>query len=166
MADKPGYLDNSSWAQAHVERLRTKTNKSNISKDDKLFLLLTDKPDRTPVENRSLAALIRVERAKETMRAGRGAIREAASAKAKADRKARDHQRFLAAGLMTMVGLLDDKTGEPTWDRATLLGALDALAKVAATEDQQRRWKARGEALLAPPTKDAGNVSKAPERLL
>lgn len=161
MADRPGYLDNGSWAKDHVERLRAKSIKSSLSKDDKLFLLLIDKPDRTSVENRSLAALIRVERAKETMRAGRGTIREAASAKAKADRKARDHQRFLAAGLMTMVGLLDDKTGEPTWDRATLLGALDAMAQVDASEDQQRRWKARGDAIFARTQNDTANASEA-----
>ncbi|WP_010189193.1 conjugal transfer protein TraD, partial [Sphingomonas sp. PAMC 26605] len=126
-------------------------SKANPSKDDKLFLLLADKPDRTPVENRTLAALLRVERAKETMRAGRGTIRQATSAKAKEERRERDHQRFLAAGLMTMVGLLDGQTGKPTWDRATLVGALDAMARVDASEDQKGRWKARGDALLAKP---------------
>ena len=146
MNNGPGYISHMAWATGHAERVRSK---ANPSKDDKLFLLLFDKPDRAPHENRTLTALLRVERAKETMRAGRGTIRQATSAKAKEDRRERDHQRFLAAGLMTMVGLLDGQTGKPTWDRATLLGALDAMAQVDGTEDQQRRWKARGDALLA-----------------
>ena len=62
---------------------------------------------------------------------------------------------------MTMVGLLDDKTGEPTWDRATLLGALDAMAQVDASEDQQRRWKARGDAIFARTQNDTENPSGA-----
>ena len=62
---------------------------------------------------------------------------------------------------MTKAGLLDSQTGIPTWDRATLLGALDAMAQVDATEDQQRRWKARGEALLAKTGDDAENPSEA-----
>jgi hypothetical protein len=157
MAGKPGYIDNSAWALAHVDKVLAKTNPS---KDDKLFMLLMHKPDRTPVDNRSLAALIRVERAKETVRAGRGAIRQAASVTAKADRRERDHQRFLAAGLMTKAGLLDSQTGIPTWDRATLLGALDAMAQVDASEDQQRRWKARGDALLAKTGDDTENTSE------
>jgi hypothetical protein len=156
MAGKPGYIDNTAWASAHVDKVLAKTNPS---KDDKLFMLLMHKPDRTPIDNRSLAALVRVERAKETVRAGRGMIRQAASATAKADRRERDHQRFLAAGLMTMVGLLDGQTGIPTWDRATLLGALDALAQVDASEDQKRRWKARGDALLAKTGNDTENPS-------
>ena len=145
MNNGPGYISHMAWATGHAEHVRSK---ANPSKDDKLFLLLADKPDRTPVENRTLAALLRVERAKETMRAGRGTIRQATSAKAKEDRRERDHQRFLAAGLMTMVGLLDGQTGKPTWDRATLLGALDAMAKATLTEEQRTRWTTRGEELL------------------
>jgi hypothetical protein len=58
-----------------------------------------------------------------------------------------------------MVGLLDGKTGKPTWDRATLLGALDALAQVDASDDQKRRWKARGDALLIKTGDDTENPS-------
>jgi len=140
-----GYLGNDAWAARHAEKLRTK---DNPSRDDRLFLLLFDNPERTPADTRSLTALIRIERAKETVRSGRIMIRESDSARAKAARRDRDHERYLASGLLTMVGLLDGKTGKPTWDRATLLGALDAMAKVDASEDQKRRWKARGDALL------------------
>lgn len=159
MADKPGNLDNATWAARHVERIRARSTAASLSKDDKLFLLLIHKPDRTPAESRSLAALVRVERAKETVRAGRSEIRQAASATAKADRRERDHQRFLAAGLMTMVGLLDSQTGKPTWDRATLLGALDAIANTDASEDQKRRWKARGDVMLTKTGSDGQNPS-------
>lgn len=148
MADRPGYLDNATWAARYAERLRAKLNSTSITTDEVLFLGLTDKPDRTPVESRALAALIRVERAKETMRAGRGAIRRAVNAAAKVDRKARDHERFKASGLLTMVGLLDAQTGKPTWNVATLLGALDALADTPVTDEQRTRWTERGGELL------------------
>ncbi|WP_010165463.1 conjugal transfer protein TraD [Sphingomonas sp. PAMC 26617] len=156
MKNGAGYISHIAWANGHAERVRAK---DNPSKDDKLFVLLFDKPDRTACENKTLSALLRVERAKETMRAGRGTIRQVTSAKAKEDRRERDHQRFLAAGLMTMVGLLDGQAGKPTWDRATLLGALDAMAKADASEDQKSRWKARGDALLAKPGDHTQNPS-------
>jgi len=152
-----GYLDNATWAARHAEKLRTK---DNPSRDDRLFLLLFDNPERTPADIRSLTALIRIERAKETVRSGRIMIRESDSARAKAVRRDRDHERYLASGLLTMVGLLDGKTGKPTWDRATLLGALDAMAKVDASEDQKRRWKARGDALLTEPKDRTENPSE------
>ena len=151
-----GYLDNATWAENHAKKLRIKYN---TSRDDRLFLLLFDTPERTPADTRSLTALIRIERAKETVRTGRNMIRESDTARAKAARRDRDHERYLASGLLTMVGLLDGKTGKPTWDRATLLGALDALAQVDASEDQKRRWKARGDALLAKPGDHAENPS-------
>ena len=150
MADGTGPTGNAAWLVAHVGRLRVKPT---LLKDDRLFLLLVDKPDRTPADDRSLLALVRIERARETMRASRGTIRQAASSAAKADRKARDHQRFLASGLLTMTGLLDPATGQPTWDRAILLGALDALASATITDEQRARWKARGDQLL---TKEQG----------
>jgi uncharacterized protein YcfJ len=161
MADRPGYLDNATWAERHVERLRTKSTTASLTKDDTLFLLLVDKPDRTPAENRSLAALIRVERAKETVRAGRGAIRQAANATAKAARRDRDHERFMASGLMTMVGLLDSQTGKPTWEVATLLGALDAMARATITDEQRARWTARGDELL----RDRAAFKKTPPQI-
>lgn len=147
-------MDAGKWVETHAERLRAK---ANPSKDDRLFLLLIDKPDRTPADNRSLAALVRIERAKEAMRASRGTLRESASATTKEARKARDHERFLAAGLMTKAGLLDSETGIPTWNRATLLGALDAMAKATVSEEQRARWTARGDELL----RDRGTAEDA-----
>jgi len=155
-----GYLGNEAWADQHAEKLRTKHGKS---RDDRLFLLLFDTPDRTPADTRSLTALIRIERAKETVRSGRIMIRESDSARAKTARKNRDHERYLASGLLTMVGLLDGQTGKPTWDRATLLGALDALANLTASDDQKRRWKARGDALLDKTGVGAETPSELPE---
>lgn len=152
-----GYLDNATWAARHAEKLRSR---DNPSRDDRLFLLLFDTPNRTPADTRSLTALIRIERAKETVRTSRIMIRESDSARAKAARRDRDHERYLASGLLTMVGLLEGKTGKPTWDRATLLGALDALAQVDASEDQKRRWKARGDALLTKPEDSTENSSR------
>jgi hypothetical protein len=155
MSNRPTTNGHPVWATSHAERIRSI---ENPSKDEALLLLLYDKHDRTLAQDRTLRALFRVERAKETVRAARGTIRQATSSAAKAARRDRDHERYLASGLMTMVGLLDGKTGKPTWDRATLLGALDALAQVDASEDQTRRWKARGDALLAKTGNDAENL--------
>lgn len=145
ISNRPGSISHAAWAAGHAERVRAKPTPT---KDDKLFLLLFDKPDRVPSENRALAALVRVERAKETVRAGRGTIRQVTSAKAREERRARDHERFRASGLLTMVGLLDGQTGKPTWNVATLLGALDALADTPVTDEQRSRWTERGDELL------------------
>jgi len=116
-------------------------------------VLLAEKTDRTPKDEKNLAALVKAEKA--NVRAAK-ARQEAASlinaerkAAAEAERKARDHEMFQAAGLLSMAGLVDKKTGKPVMDRGQLLGALLGLSKVPQDDPRRADWKRAGDALLA-----------------
>ena len=63
-------------------------------------------------------------------------------------RKARDHELYQSAGLMILAGLVDSKTGLPTWDKGELLGALASLGQANAAPEKRAEWKARGDALF------------------
>ena len=103
-------------------------------------------------DEKKLVALVRAEKA--SVRAAK-ARQEAATlinaerkSTAEAERKARDHEMYQAAGLLSLAGLVDKKTGKPTMDRGQLLGALLGLAKVPQDDARRADWKRAGDALL------------------
>lgn len=117
-----------------------------------LLILLADKNERTSQDEKKLVALVRAEKA--SVRAAK-ARQEAATlinaerkSTAEAERKARDHEMYQAAGLLSLAGLVDKKTGKPTMDRGQLLGALLGLAKVPQDDARRADWKRAGDALL------------------
>lgn len=67
---------------------------------------------------------------------------------AEAERKARDREMYQAAGLLSLAGLVDKKTGKPMINRGELLGALLGLAKVPQDDPRRTDWKRAGDALL------------------
>jgi hypothetical protein len=141
------------WLQkrvTHIDALKNPTD------SQKLFSLLFKKQARTPVEDRQLAVLAKAEAAAENLAKARSSVSKMLSDEKKKasmlERKARNHELFLSAGLMGLAGLVDTQTGKPLWDRGALLGALVAVAK----SDEQRRaqFKQTGDALLAQSEKD------------
>jgi len=44
--------------------------------------------------------------------------------------------------------LVDSKTGNPTWDKGELLGALASMADAEINDTKRQAWKAKGDALL------------------
>lgn len=133
------------WLANHVTHLRGLKAPSD---QQKLLLALFDRPDRTTKEEKAFKALIRAEKANERAKAARAdAARIVDDGKAAA-RKARDHNLYQTAGLLTLSGLVDPITGEPTRDKAMLLGA---FIQIAASDNPAlwARWKEKGEALLA-----------------
>jgi hypothetical protein len=132
---------------AYLKGLKSRTDQQE------LLVLLAEKTDRTPKDEKNFAALVKAEKA--NVRAAK-ARQEAASlinaerkAAAEAERKARDHELYQAAGLLSLAGLVDKKTGKPTMDRGELLGALLGLAKLPADNPKRTEWKRAGDALLA-----------------
>ncbi|MGC9164067.1 MAG: conjugal transfer protein TraD, partial [Thiomonas sp.] len=119
------------------------------SDQQRLLLVLADKPDRTADDERKLAALVRAERAAERAQKARAAAARIITAEKAAERKARDHALYESAGLMILAGLVDTKTGKPTRDRGELLGALASLAEAHVDDAKKAAWKAKGEALMA-----------------
>jgi len=137
------------WLTTRITYLKSLKSRND---QQELLVLLADKKDRTPQDEKKLAALIKAERA--SVRATK-ARQEAANlinaerkSTAEAERKARDHEMYQAAGLLSLAGLVDKKTGRPTMDRGQLLGALLGLAKVPQDDARRADWKRAGDALL------------------
>lgn len=141
--------DENHWLATRITYLKSLKSRND---QQELLVLLADKKDRTPQDEKKLAALIKAERA--SVRATK-ARQEAANlinaerkSTAEAERKARDHEMYQAAGLLSLAGLVDKKTGRPTMDRGQLLGALLGLAKVPQDDARRADWKRAGDALL------------------
>lgn len=142
--------DGNQWLTARVAYLQ---GLKSLNDQQELMVMLTEKADRTPLDEKKLTALVRAEKA--SVRAAK-ARQEAANminaekkAMAEAERKARDHEMYQAAGLLSLAGLVDKKTGKPTVDRGQLLGALLGLAKVPQDDPRRVEWKRAGDAMLA-----------------
>lgn len=134
------------WLASRVEYLR---GLKSPSEQQQLLILLADKPEKTPEDNRKLAALVRAEKAAERAVKARADAARILNAEKLAQRKARDRELYNAAGLLILAGLVDTKTGKPTRDRGELLGALASLADANVDDAKRAAWKAKGDALLA-----------------
>lgn len=134
------------WLTARIAYLRGLKSPSD---QQRLLLLLADKPERSSDDNRKLAALVRAEKAAERAQKAKANAARIVNAEKAAERKARDRELYQAAGLLILAGLVDSKTGRPTVDRGELLGALLGLAKVPLDDQRRSEWKRAGDALLA-----------------
>lgn len=131
-----------------AERLAYLRGLKAPSDQQRLLMMLADKPERTADDDRKLAALVRAEKAAERAQKARADAARIINAEKAAERKARDHELYQSAGLLILAGLVDTATGKPTRDRGELLGALVSLAE--AHDDEQRAaWKRKGDALMA-----------------
>ena len=145
MADKNEY-----WLNNRVltlKGLKSRTEQQNI------LVELFDKQNRTPQDDKKFNALVRAEKALEraikAKQAASNLIQAEKHAEKKAERKARDHELYNAAGLLILAGLVDTKTGKPTIDKNELLGALAGLAKVPESDQRRTEWKKAGAAIFA-----------------
>jgi len=155
--------NNDEWLEKHLEYLRKLKQPTEAQR---LLILLAEKPDRNPSDEKKMQALIRAEKAAERYMKARAGVVKVLNAEKEAERKARDHELYQAAGLMILAGLLDSKTGKPIWDRAVLLGGLLELAEHKHPSDHER-WKQKGAALLGgkaePPPAPAPQAEPKPE---
>lgn len=134
------------WLTARIAYLRGLKSPSD---QQRLLLLLADKPERSNEDNRKLSALVKAEKAAERAQKAKANAARIVNAEKAAERKARDRELYQAAGLLILAGLVDSKTGRPTVDRGELLGALLGLAKVPLDDQRRSEWKRAGDALLA-----------------
>lgn len=139
--------------ETHIANLRQLEKPST---EQRILILLYDKTDRTPKEERDLKALIRSEKAQEAVKEAKAKASEAkakSSKIAKRERDAKDKERthnlIQSAGLLILAGMVDSKTGNPTWDKGELLGALASMAKAEINDTKRQEWKEKGDALLA-----------------
>ena len=127
-----------------------------------LLVALAEKDNRSDLEEKKLAALIRAERA--SVRAMK-ARQEAASliyadkrAASEADRKARNHRLITQGVLFDLAGLEGRSRGE-------MLGLLLSAARVTDSANWAA-WKAEGDALLAEKSEAIQRAEKELQRAL
>ena len=138
---------NTQWLLERVEYLR-KLKAPN--EQQRLLMLLAEKLDRSPTDDRNLAVLVRAEKADERLAKLRASAARVVSEEKAATRKARNHR-------LIQQGLLFDLVGLESRDPAELAGALAALAEV----DYPARfaqWKIKGQAILAQKTETGENL--------
>ena len=119
------------------------------SDQQRLLLMLADKPDHTADDARKMTAIVRAEKAAERALKARADAARLINADEAAKRKARDHELYQSAGLLILARLVDTSTGMPTRDRGELLGALMSLAEAQVDDEKRAAWKRKGDALLA-----------------
>ncbi|EEV2822200.1 conjugal transfer protein TraD [Escherichia coli] len=126
------------------------------SEQQRLLVLLAEKKNRTTTDEKTLSALIRAEKTTEKAAAAKARVTAIIAAErkaaARAERKARDHELYKAAGLMIVAGLVDSKTGKPKFSAAELVGALAGIAELPHNHPKWQEWEKRGKELL---TKDS-----------
>jgi hypothetical protein len=140
-----GTMERDSWL---VERLSYIRGLKAPSDQQRLLLELGQMDELGPDHARKLAVLVRAEKAADRALKARADVARMLDAEKVAQRKARDHELYQAAGLLILAGLVDTKTGKPTWDRGELLGALAALAEAKVSEEKRADWKRKGDTLL------------------
>lgn len=156
-------MENDIWLKDRIAFLKGLKSRTE---QQELLIMLVENTERTVQDTKKLVALAKAEKA--NVRAAKARL-EAANlinaerkAAAEAERKARDHEMYQAAGLLSLAGLVDRKTGKPTLDRGELLGALLGLAKVPPHDPRRVDWKRAGDAMLA--EKEDAKASDSPAR--
>lgn len=125
-----------------ADRLAYLRGLKSPSDTQRLLLFISDKPDRTPEDERKLAALIRAERAADRAQRARAAAGRLIAADKEAERKARTRKLIELGGLVEIAGLTE-------MDRGTLLGLMLAGAGAANDPERAASWKTRGDAAIA-----------------
>lgn len=142
------------WLKERLDYLRGLKAPSD---QQRLLLLLADKPNKSAEDQRKIAALVRAEKAAERAQKARAEAARIINAEKAAERKARDHELYLSAGLLGLAGLVDKASGKPAWARGELLGALLELAKVPADDPRREAWKRAGDTRLTQSEKKKPN---------
>lgn len=136
-----------------AERLQYLTNLKNCTEQQKIFIQLgtkfLNKDQMTALELRALKTLEAAERADKRAATAKQVARKLISEQNELARKERTHNMINSAGLMSLAGLLDKKTGKPKTTNERLLGALYELAVLEPSEEELQRWEQIGSELLA-----------------
>jgi len=135
-------MKNNTWLLDQVTYLKGLKSPTD---QQKLLIMLGDKQQPTPQEEKKLAILVRAEKASIKAAKARQDVANLINAEKKtakeAERKARNHRLILQGTLFDLAGLENRSRGE-------LLGL---LLEAATTDDPQQweKWKIKGDALLA-----------------
>lgn len=137
------------WLQQRLSYIKAL---KSPSEQQSLIAMLAEKDTLTPPEEKKFNVLIRAEKAQQRAIEARSKamalINAEKKAAARAERKARDHELFKVAGLLSLVGLVDKETGKPVVDVASLVGALAGLSELPRDNPKWQEWKQKGNEIL------------------
>ena len=137
------------WLQQRLSYIKAL---KSPSEQQSLIAMLAEKDTLTPPEEKKLNVLIRAEKAQQRAIEARSKamalINAEKKAAARAERKARDHELFKVAGLLSLDGLVDKETGKPVGDVASLVGALAGLSELPRDNPKWQEWKQKGNEIL------------------
>lgn len=139
-------MNNDPWLHDRVAHLK---GLKSLSQQQALLVQLAEIRDRSAQQQKQLDLLVKAEKAAIAAAKARLKVTALLNVEKKAERKARDHALYNAAGLLILAGLVDTKTGLPTMDRGELLGALLGLAQVPESDPRRSEWRHVGSAKLA-----------------
>ena len=137
------------WLQQRLSYIKAL---KSPSEQQSLIAMLAEKDTLTPPEEKKLNVLIRAEKAQQRAIEARSKamalINAEKKAAARAERKARDHELFKVAGLLSLVGLVDKETRKPVEDVASLVAALAGLSELPRDNPKWQEWKQKGNEIL------------------
>lgn len=138
--------DKQSWEEKRVQYI---DGLKKPTEAQQLLSILFKKEGRTEEENKTMAVLIKAERAIERAQNANAAITKMMNGTKENERRARNHR-------LIQQGILFDLVGLDTRSRGEMLGALiAAVASAKANPEHWATWKAKGDALLA----EKGNLT-------
>lgn len=128
----------------------------NRTEQQELFILLAEKPNKTALDEKKLAALVTAEKAliratkaratvSKFINAEKKAKQDAENAEKEAERKARTHR-------LVQQGLLLDFAGLENYDKGLLMGAFHNLGRSlidSVSAEKKADWKRVGDEILA-----------------
>ena len=142
-------VKNDDWLQQRLSYIQALKSPST---QQSMIVILAGKDTLTPAEEKKLNVLIRAEKAQQRAIEARSKatalLNAEKKAEARAERKARDHELYKAAGLMSLVGLVDKETGKPVVDVASLVGALAGLSELPRDNPKWQEWKQKGAEII------------------
>ena len=151
ITDRAPNMQQNEWLAKRITYIR---GLSAPSEQQRLLMALGEQPELSAADSRKLAILIRAEKAAERALKARAEAARVMNAERRAARKARDHELYKAAGLLSVAGVVDRETGKLNADAGTLVGLLMGfMAKLdddtGHESENMQRWKQRGDAEIA-----------------
>ena len=129
-----------SWEEKRVQYIE---GLKKPSEAQQLLAILFKKTDKTEVESKKLAALVKAEKANERALNANATITKMMNGEKEEARRARTNR-------LVQQGILFDLVGLNTRSRGEMLGALiAAIASAKANPEHWASWKAKGDAMLA-----------------
>ena len=129
-----------SWEEKRVQYIE---GLKKPSEAQQLLAILFKKTDKTEVESKKLAALVKAEKANERALNANATITKMMNGEKEEARRARTHR-------LVQQGILFDLIGLDTRSRGEMLGALiAAVASAKANPEYWASWKTKGDAMLA-----------------